>query len=108
MTDETLLGRPGAVPELTEKLRRLSYIDRAHTPHDEPPSWTLATSLEHIEDSCRAYDDHLRTLLGAETGDEIEDALVQIREEFRHVVWHLKSTPYFRDLILFALAEDEE
>jgi hypothetical protein len=108
MTDDLLLGRPGAVPALAEKLKRLSYIDRAHTPFDEPPSWTLAIGLEHIEGSCREYGDQLRALLRAEAPDEIEDALVQIREELRHVVWHLTSTPYFRDVILSALADEEE
>ena len=76
MTNQKPLHSPADVTALAERLKRLDYTDRAETPFEEPPSFTLATGLEHLQDSSVEYLDHLGTLLAAETPRDIEDALV--------------------------------
>jgi hypothetical protein len=104
-----LLGDVSAVMALAERLAGVGQLDQAETPHDEPPTWTLAVSLGDIEGSCRdLLDDHLPRLVEASSPPEIVDALLDIHFDLQHIVYHLATTPRFRDLIDFAPPLHEE
>jgi hypothetical protein len=97
---ERLLGSSDAVAALADRLSGLPYIENHASPHDEPPSWTLANSLDDIEGECRRLiDELLPQLVGAQTSSELASALVEIRIGLQHIVWHLATTPWSRDLI---------
>ncbi len=59
---------------------------------------TLAHAFSDIEESLRRFlDEQLPKLADASVqGDELEDVLLDIREEFRHVLYHLHDPEFFR------------
>lgn len=95
-----LLADPTAVQNLAERLARVERLDRAETPFDEPPTWTLAVSLSDIEQACRELlDEHLPQLVAADSLSAVEESLRAIHFDLQHVVYHLATTPGLRDLI---------
>ncbi|MFN2615896.1 MAG: hypothetical protein ABR581_02095 [Thermoleophilaceae bacterium] len=100
MSDAKNLSDYEAVKTLADRLAAtLSYIDRQDTPHDdEPASWTLAQALEHVEESCIEFQKHLAALVASSDDESMETALVELREDLRHILWHIRDTPYFADL----------
>jgi DNA-binding MarR family transcriptional regulator len=97
---EPLLGSTDAVTALADRLSQIAYVERQPTPHDEPPSWTLADSLRDIElEFRRLLDEQLPGLIHARSANQLEEALAEIRMSLQHVVYHLATTPYLRGLI---------
>jgi hypothetical protein len=95
-----LLGSHEARRVLAERLASVEWIDQEETPHDEPPSWTLATGLADIEASCRELlDRHLPELVCASSHSELSSALRGLRVDLEHVVYHVATTPALRSLI---------
>jgi hypothetical protein len=66
----------------------------------EPPEVTLAHALADIEQECRAFvDEYLPHLINATSADGLDDALTEIREGLRHLAYHLKDSPYLREVL---------
>lgn len=60
---------------------------------DEPEARTLAYSLLEIEESCRRYVEHLGKL---EVVDDAARQLEEIREELRHIAYHIRDSRFLR------------
>ena len=68
---------------------------------EDPPEWVLAQDLQGIEESCAALVDELIPQL-LETESDLSathDALGAIRDEVRHLVYHLQ-TPVWRGQLM--------
>ena len=61
---------------------------------------TLAHAFSDIEESLRKFlDEQLPRLADSSVqGESLEDLLLDIREEFRHVLYHLHDPEFFRVL----------
>ena len=83
---------------LTDRLSRCENVTRLDTP-EEPQGWTLAYHLSHLEESFHAFlDRQLPRLLDESlTNDEVLDALFDIGDELRHVVYHLRDARFFQE-----------
>jgi hypothetical protein len=59
---------------------------------------TLVHAFSDLEESMRAFlDEQLPKLADpAMKGEELEDLLLDIREEFRHILYHMHDPEFFR------------
>jgi hypothetical protein len=66
----------------------------------EPESWTLAISMKDLEESfVKFLDEQLPQLVNENlTGSEINDLLLDIGEEFRHILYHIKDPKFYEYL----------
>jgi hypothetical protein len=66
----------------------------------EREAWTLALGLSDIEESmAKVYNDLIPALLtGTHSSDEIYDILLNIREEMRHALYHIRDPQFFKPL----------
>jgi hypothetical protein len=89
------------VRELTARLKNVPAVQtRRPASEGEHPAATLAHALVDIEEECRAYvQHHLPRLRAASTQDEIETALIEIREAVRHIAYHIKDAAYLSDVL---------
>jgi hypothetical protein len=82
---------------LADALTRLRVLDgvQGRSP-DEPVEWETAYALCHILSSARTIEQQLvPTILGATSQDEAADALHEVREELRHILYHIGDASYF-------------
>lgn len=87
------LGTIPAIAHLADRLNAHESI-RRHDAPDEPASWTLAKALSEIEESLLAIHEHLLpALLAAATERETGEALVDLANELRHVIYHAREAP---------------
>lgn len=91
-----LLQTKDAFKGLVQRLAACPQIARYGS--EEPE--TLAHALSDLEESLRKFlDEQLPKLADpAVQGEELEDLLLDIREEFRHVLYHLHDPEFFRVL----------
>ena len=100
MTQEKLLMTPEIASRLTErlsKLRSVSQFDQS----GEPQAAILAHSFTDLEKSFREFLEVLLPKLLDEslTTDELNDTLLDVGEEFRHILYHIKDPKFFEYLI---------
>ena len=82
---------------LADALTRLRVLDgaQARSP-DEPVEWETAYALSHILRSARTIEQQLiPTILRTTSSDEAADALHEVREELRHMLYHIRDASYF-------------
>ncbi len=101
MTKLGPLMTPEAARQLTDRLARLQTVSQFDLP-GEPQSATIAHSLTHLEKSFREV---LETLLpkllnGSLNGNQLNDVLLDIGEELRHILYHIKDPKFFGYLIV--------
>ena len=91
-----LLQTKEAFQALVQRLATAPVIAR-YGP-EEPE--TLAHAFSDIEESLRKFlDEQLPKLADPSMqGEDLEDLLLDIREEFRHVLYHLHDPEFFRVL----------
>lgn len=88
-----------SVNQLAKKLNRYDFITR-YDEGGEKEAWIIAHSLSDIERSAWVLlDDCLPKLLSAESDEEVRDILLDIGEEFRHILYHIKDPKFFRYLL---------
>lgn len=88
--------------ELSKKIANCAQIKKYDAPDlkGEPESWTIAYSLSEIEGSCQKItQDLLNKLNRAEKPQEIFDVLSDIREELRHILYHIKDSEFFKIIV---------
>ena len=62
---------------------------------DEPVEWETSYAVWEIVRSLRKIEnEHLPALLSAADGDRASDALHALREELRHVLYHINDSAY--------------
>src|SRR5687767_10614917 len=85
-----------AAEALRERLSRSDFVHRLDAAdHDE--SVAIAHGLWDIAESCLAIlDERLPALQNpVVTDDEIEDLLVELREDLRHINYHMGESRFF-------------
>ena len=99
MSSKKLLQDANNVKILSDKLSKCKYITRFDK-KDEPEAWTLALAFNDLEDSFRKILDELfPKLIQKELNDsEIKNLLLEIGEEFRHILYHIKDTEFYNYL----------
>ena len=100
MKTSRLLMTPENARQLAERLQRLESVTQFDQP-GEPQAATLVHSLTDLEKSFREITDALLPrLLNKSLGPEqLNDVLLDIGEEFRHVLYHIKDPKFFGYLI---------
>lgn len=98
MSTKLLLQNASAMESLAQRLANSPALARFSNPTEEGQS--LAYSLSDLEGSMRVFlDEQLPKLADpAVQGEELEDLILDVREEFRHILYHLHTPAFFRVL----------
>jgi mannitol-1-phosphate/altronate dehydrogenase len=94
---------------LADNLQRVSKVTELDTKESDE-SWNLTRNLEEIEAACeKLVDELIPTLVDSgATDDEIYDALLDIGEEFRQLVYHIFDNQFYRYLPLPGIANETQ
>jgi hypothetical protein len=100
MKRSKLLLTPDVARRLLERLNPIGRVSQFDSP-GEPQAETLVHSLTDLEKSFREILDVLLPKLLSESldSDEINDVLLDIGEELRHVLYHIRDPKYFSHVI---------
>ena len=80
---------------LAERLDQCEQVRRFDSP-SEKQAWALAHSLLDLAESFNAFlDDQLPRLQDPISCDELHDVLMDIGEEFRHILYHIQDTHFY-------------
>lgn len=96
------LGKTDDIMSLSKKIERCKQIKKYDQPtfNGDPESWVIAYSLSEIEESCQKISKELvKKLTQAETSEKAFCILSDIREELRHVFYHIKDSKFFRHIL---------
>jgi hypothetical protein len=87
---------PDVAQKLTRRLALVASVSRFDQ-SGEPQSATLAHALTDLEKSFREILDRLLPKLLDESlnPDQLDDVLLDIGEELRHVLYHIRDPKYF-------------
>jgi hypothetical protein len=87
------------VKSLSEKLSKCKNVTK-YDETGEPESWTLAISMKDLEESfVKFLDKQLPRLVNENlSSSEINDLLLDMGEEFRHILYHIKDPKFFKYL----------
>lgn len=91
-----ILQEPSVMESLAERLAASPALKRFPNPTEEGQS--IAYSLSDLEGSMRVFlDEQLPKLVDPSVqGEALEDLILDVREEFRHILYHLHDPEYFR------------
>ena len=97
MNQAPVLASGDAVSDLARRLSRCERVARFDTDTERQGS-TLAHSFSDLEGSFRKFLLELLPRLTAADSDEseIERILLDIGEEFRHILYHIRDPRYYR------------
>lgn len=88
-----------AIKRLAEKLQKYECVSKLDS-DDEPEACRLAQSLSDLEQSFQEIINNcLPALLKADNEEAIHDALLDIGEELRHILYHIKDPKFFTYLL---------
>jgi len=85
------------VKALAEKLEKLQSVSKLDT-QNEKEAWTLAHSFADIEESIQKINKDLFPRLISSDESEINDILLEIGEEYRHLLYHINDPKFFKYL----------
>ena len=99
MSGRRLLCDAVALKALAERLSTCEAVTRLDE-GEEREAWTLAHALGDLEESFRKFlEDQLPRLTeGQLEASQIQDLLLEIGEEFRHILYHIKDPTFYRYL----------
>lgn len=82
--------------ELAERLEICQQVKR-YDSAEEKQAWTLAHNLLDLEQSFRTYLDQQFPRLKKEelNPDQMNDLLLEIGEEFRHILYHIRDSAFY-------------
>jgi len=100
MNHSRLIMTPEVAIRLMDRLSKVKSISQFDQP-GEPQAATLAHSLTDLEKSFREILDVLLPKLVDEslTPDQLNDVLLDVGEELRHVLYHIKDPKFFGYLL---------
>jgi hypothetical protein len=100
MNDQQKLLPPFTVKELTDRLGKIASVAQFDAP-DEPQGSTIANALSDLEDSFSIVLNNLlpKLLDQTKSPEELDDVLLDIGEELRHILYHIRDTKYFGYLV---------
>jgi hypothetical protein len=92
--DEPVLQNREQIDDLRDRLAACNVVAR----FGPEEAGTLVHAFSDLEESFRRFlDEQLPKLADpAVKGEELEDLLLDIREEFRHILYHLHDPEFFR------------
>lgn len=83
------------IKKLAEKLQKYECVYKFDS-DDDPEAWRLAHSLSDLEQSFREIlNDSLPALQDADSEKALYNALLDIGEELRHILYHIKDPRFF-------------
>jgi len=89
------LGEIGAIKQLAEKLNKCECVSKFDS-NDEPEAWRLAHSLSDLEQSfAEVLEKGLPALCGADNEEKVQEALLDIGEELRHILYHIRDPRFY-------------
>jgi hypothetical protein len=97
-----LLEKTDDINALSRKIAECEQIKNYITTSgkEDPENCVIAYSLSEIEEACqKIFPEMMRRLQRAQTSEETFCALSDIREELRHVVYHIKDSKFFNLII---------
>ena len=91
-----LLNSADAIKSLAEKLSKSEKVNR-YNHGKEKEAWTLSNGFSDLEKSFKVFIEELLPQLLREdiSEEEIDEALWDIGDEFRHILYHIKDSKYF-------------
>lgn len=99
MMSRRILRDAKDLKHLAEKLTKCRDVTKLDE-NDDKEAWTLAHSFQDIEESAHVFlDDLLPKLAKKELSEsEIHDLLLDIGEELRHILYHIKDPKFYQYL----------
>jgi hypothetical protein len=96
MNNQQKLLTARAAKDLADRLAKIPSVSQFDLA-DEPQGSTIAHALSDLEDSFSLVVNELLPKLLDETKspDELDDVLLDVGEELRHILYHIKDTRYF-------------
>lgn len=83
------------IKTFAEKLKQYECVYKFDSV-DEPEAWRLAHSLSDLEKTFKEIlENYLPALYEADGEEAVHDALLDIGEELRHILYHIKDTRFF-------------
>lgn len=88
----------------SEKLKKVKKLAKYLKDHkkisalsleDEPGEWNVAYSFVELEESLQKTLDLLRKLMEEQPEKTLEDILLELGEEFRHIIYHIRDNRYY-------------
>lgn len=93
------ISTPAAFKALEARLARSEVVSQLNSEGREE-STTLAHAFMDLEESfIRFLDQLLPNLFKAESDEEVREALWQLGQEFRHILYHIRDPESFRDTL---------
>jgi hypothetical protein len=86
------------IKNLVDKLDKCPLIIKLNS-QDEKEAVRLANAIFDIKESISIMNNKLEKLNDTYDSDMLEDILFDIREELRHVLYHVKDSHFFNCLI---------
>jgi hypothetical protein len=97
--DTQRLGSEDEIRKLAEHLRSFDLGPEYVGKHDES-LYALVRGLADIEESCQAFrQDLLPRLIGSAEAVDARNALFEIQQELKHIIWHLADMDLTRELL---------
>jgi hypothetical protein len=86
--------------DLAKRLSSIPSVAQFDEP-GEPEGWAIAHALHDLEGSFRTILDELIPKLVDKSAepDALNDTLLDVGEEFRHILYHIRALRYYRYLI---------
>jgi hypothetical protein len=99
MNERRLLGDAVVLKGLAERLSTCKAVTKFDV-CEEREAWTLAHAFADLEESFRRFlEEQLpRLAQGQLKESEVHDLLLEIGEEFRHILYHIKDPKFYRYL----------
>jgi hypothetical protein len=99
MSSRRLLREVADLKALAERLAQCKEVTRFDA-GEESEAWTLAHAFADLEESLRTFlDEQLPRLMDRQLeASEIHALLLDIGEEFRHILYHIKDPKFYRYL----------
>ena len=96
MKAERNFQQPEDIKYLADCIGMLKEVSRFDK-DDEPAAWNLAYTFSELEGSFHKFLDSYLTKLNSDDlkQDEIYEVLLDIGEEFRHILYHLRDAPFY-------------
>jgi len=95
----TLDSNPDNIKVLADNLSKCPEVTRYDT-EKEKEAWVLALSFDELEDSFNRFlYEHLPRLADTQaTPSEVYNILLDIGEEFRHIMYHIHDPMFYKYL----------
>ncbi len=82
------------INQLYEKLKLTPSLNRANS-HKDKEAYELAITLTDIGDSANEITSLIEEFSKKENPDDILEKLIEIGEELRHIVYHIRNSKFY-------------